>query len=206
MKKIKQWVIGLGAAITALFGVHHFQPTQIETNPSGIVTPTPFLKATPTPVSNFNDAPRMELGTIIGTESEKTMIRSGLEIDNNILASSCFNVGVLTSNFTETNGLNNQQIYNAFKAHIIKINVTMFSGTWYQNHISKTVGYELDNDPNTCYQNRYYIDNAYDSGSNMLHEAAHGIGFHHYGVKATSIPYQMNDIYDKCAEELGIVK
>jgi hypothetical protein len=197
---MKKLLGSLGAFVSCLFVAHHYQPTTIEKVAAIGPTPTPIVQN----IKPSNLTPKITLGTVDSNPEEKPMIVEAVEYVNDVIASDCFKKEVLNAKFTETNGLTNDQIFATFQGAIPPIAVTMFDGTWKQNYVYKTIGYEDEGFPNTVFQNRYFVDNAKDSGSNILHEVAHVLGFHHYDVFATSVPYQMNDFYYSCFDVLGI--
>lgn len=115
-----------------------------------------------------------------------------------ILSSECFKTETLAAPFTETNGLTNGQILDLYVSKPITVGIQFFYGTWYQNYISKTEGF--DEGDGICYVNTFYIDNADDLSSLELHETGHALGFSHVNPPEdqTSIPYFMNKIHDDC--------
>lgn len=162
-----------------------------------VVTPT----STPAAVSP-SDSGKIVLGKITALDSEIPMIKQAAVNANKIIASSCFKKHVMAGSFTESNNLSNKQIYDLVTTTTVKVDVEMYMGSWYVNHVYKTVGYE--NEPGKVYMNRYFVGNSVMAGSNLLHECAHSLGFSHYNVKATSIPYKFNDFYDECSDEVGV--
>ena len=78
----------------------------------------------------------------------------------------------------------------------------MFDGSYMQNYVYRTVGYDIGD--GTVYMNRHFVDSSSIAASNILHEIAHELGFHHDQVKATSIPYGLNNAWDLCSKELNI--
>lgn len=149
--------------------------------------------------------PFIDIKQIKGTSAEIEEIKSGVFLLNTVFASQCFEREVLTGEFTETNDLNNQEIYNVFRSEITRLSIIMYMGSWTENYIWKTVGYIRQNIPDTVFQNRYFVKTEVDIARNLIHEIAHLKGFNHYAVFASSVPYQMNHIWDVCAKELGII-
>lgn len=152
----------------------------------------------------LSEFPSVELTMIKGTENELNQIRAGVLLLNAVYASQCFEREVLTREFTETNEMNNQEIYNLLRSGTIFVSVIMYTGSWAENNLWRTVGYVRANIPDTVFQNRHFVTNEAEIARNLIHEIAHLRGFNHYQVFATSVPYQMNDIWDICAGELGI--
>ena len=126
------------------------------------------------------------------------MIADGVTLANATMKTSCFHDFVLSASWTETNGLTQPQIWDKLCSGTITVDVDMYLGTWYENHVSKTIGYE--NEPGTVHMNRYFVDSAYMVADNLIHEGeGHSQGFTHYGVKATSVPYGLNDAFEACS-------
>ncbi|MBD0319095.1 MAG: hypothetical protein ICV87_02105 [Gemmatimonadetes bacterium] len=79
------------------------------------------------------------------------------------------------------------------------LDVEMFTGNWWQNHMSNTVGCENDGDSTTVHMNRYFVRTPSMAENNLLHEAAHGRGYRHKNANdSNSVPYTMNDVYETC--------
>jgi len=148
-------------------------------------------------------ATRIVLGNVKALYDEAEKVKIGAENVTKVVATECFKVQTLGAKFTETNNLTNQQIYDLVSTAQVTIDVEMYMGSWYANHISKTVGYE--DEPGKVYMNRYFVYTSYNMGSTLLHEAmGHSLGFTHNGVKSTSVPYKFNDFFDLCAKEAGV--
>ena len=143
--------------------------------------------------------PSLEVGEITGaTDAELVMIADGVALANLTMASSCFEDAVLSASWTETEGLSQAQIYDKLCSGTVTVDVEMYLGSWYQNNVSKTVGYE--NEPGKVHMNRYFVDSAYMVADNLVHEAeGHSQGFSHYGVKSTSVPYGLNEAFEACS-------
>lgn len=143
--------------------------------------------------------PSLAVAKITGaTAAEIPMIAEGVALANETMKTPCFKQFVLSAKWTETNGLTQAQIWDKLCSGPVTIDVDMFLGTWYQNNISKTIGYE--DEPGLVHMNRYFVDTAYMVADNLIHEAeGHSQGFSHYGVKATSVPYGLNDAFEACS-------
>jgi hypothetical protein len=143
--------------------------------------------------------PFIEVDTVTGaTADEVIMLAEGVALANQTMATPCFKDAVLSANWTETNGLSQAEIWDQLCSGTVHVRVEMYLGTWYQNHVSKTIGYE--DEPGFVHTNRYFVDTAFEVASNIIHEAeGHTQGFSHYGVKATSVPYGLNDAFEACA-------
>lgn len=144
-------------------------------------------------------------GAIDCNPAELPMIQEAYADLNKIVSSTAFEQQVINSAFTETNGMTSQQIYDLIvSSSPITVGFTMFTGSFIQNHITDTMGYEDPAHPGICFANRHFIQSKEVCGSLILHETMHVIGFAHLGVKATSVPYTMNRIYDIVVQQLGI--
>lgn len=143
--------------------------------------------------------PYIVLGAVTGaTAEEGPMIAEGVKLANQAMATACFRDFVLSASWTETNGLSQAQIWEKLCAAPVTVTVDMYLGSWYENHVSKTIGYEKE--PGTVHMNRYFVDTAYAVADNIVHEAeGHSQGFSHYSVKATSVPYGLNDAFEACS-------
>ena len=140
-------------------------------------------------------------GLIVG---ELPMIMDAIKKVNTVVKSTVFRNEMIASRFTETEGLTNQEIYDKFTKSKITVNVSMFTGSWRQNHVYRTVGFDDEGD-DFVHANRYFVDDSSTLASLILHEIAHSLGFSHSSsTDYTSVPYMMNSIYDTCAERLGI--
>lgn len=74
----------------------------------------------------------------------------------------------------------------------------------YNNIFSKVVGYVYSNQDNLIHINKKYFSSPLKIASNLNHEALHLLGFNHYGVKATSIPYFIgNKLFEETWIELS---
>ncbi len=148
------------------------------------------------------DYPHVELLSAKGTEEELKKITFAVSTLNEIYRSDCFQREVITRNFSETNGLNNQEIYNVLRSGTIYVNLIMYQGSFIENRVWKTVGFVRGNIPDTIFQNRYFVKDSNSIARNMIHEIAHLRKFNHYTSFSSSVPYQMNEIFDVCLNEL----
>jgi hypothetical protein len=171
--------------------------------PEPVPSPTPSLVApSPTPAPSLTQL--ITVRNIEGaTASEITMIRAGEQFANEMVKKACFKQWVLSANYTETDGLSQAEVYNKIISTPMQVDVEMYTGTWKQNHVYKTVGWEADPFDGIVHMNRYFVKTARDVGDNLIHEdRGHSIGFHHYGNHATSEPYGMNYAYEGCANQM----
>lgn len=143
--------------------------------------------------------PIIVLGKITGaTAAEMPMIADGVALANTTMATACFKTFVLAASWTETDGLTQAQIWDKLCSGPVSVDVDMYTGSAYENYVSKTIGYEKE--PGVVHMNRFFVDTAYMVADNIIHEAeGHSQGFHHYGVKATSVPYGLNDAFEACS-------
>lgn len=143
--------------------------------------------------------PEIILDGMIGqTKDEEKMIIDAVKSANDVMSTECFRNYILDGSFTETNNLSTSQIYNIFASKKVKTKVKMFTGSFIQNYVYKTMGYDIGD--GTTYANRFFVKDADTLASLIMHEAeGHGQGFHHYKKKSTSIPYSLNAAYDKCS-------
>ena len=168
-------------------------------------TPAPVPTATTTPIPSVSYtpllAPYIRVGLITGATAEETqMIRTGEALVNKVMATPCFKAQVLAARYTENNGMTQEQIWQTLISGPVLVNADMFTGSWTQNHISHTIGYEVER--GTVHMNRYFVNSAYMVGDNLAHEGeGHSQGFGHDHIKSTSEPYGMNKAYEACAQQ-----
>lgn len=215
-KKIKQWLAVVAASLGIGYQVQ--RPPVMETTPPPILSterpsPTPavvpVVVATPPPAQvnpSVQKKPKMILGKITGaTDDEVKMIRQAIDNANKIMASDCFMNRILEAKFTETNKLSNSQIWNLLSEKPIKIGAEMYDGSWKENYVWKTMGYDIGD--GVVYMNRFFVEDALTISSLSTHEAeGHGQGFRHDNEDAmeTTVPYKLNDFIESCAKKVGI--
>lgn len=143
--------------------------------------------------------PVLAVNQITGaTPDELLMIADGVSLANQTMATDCFRSFVMAASWTETNGLTQAQIWDLLCSNPVTVDLEMYTGSWYDNHVTHTVGYE--NEPGVVHANRYFVDTAYMVADNLIHEAeGHSQGFSHYGVKETSVPYGLNLAFETCS-------
>ena len=182
-----------------IFGFGRTTKVPVEA-PTGIPEP---IKNPPSDVgSGFPDISVGEVRN--ATDNEMKMIGKAIVFNRMVVYSPEFKEAVLAAEFTETNGLTNLQIWEKFTTGSIKVNIEMFTGSFTQNRIYKTVGYDLPGDDFT-YINRYFVQDEITMGSLILHELSHALGFSHYNkYTQTSVPYTMNHIFELVARKLGL--
>lgn len=174
--------------------------------PSPIASPAPTSSASPGPAPTVSPSPvaiqvpRIHVGQITGAQDadELQMIATGAKLANQVMATPCFKAKVLSGQFTESNGLTALQIWAKLASKPVTVAVDMFTGSWKQNHVWKTIGYE--DEPGLVHMNRWFVTTAYMVADNLVHEGeGHSQGFSHYQVKATSVPYRLNEFFEVCA-------
>jgi hypothetical protein len=183
-------------AITALIGFQVARAPQMENRTSQFEQKRTHLQFQTAP--SQNKVPVMTLGTTSGLQqNEVEMINDSFVKANQALASECFKDKVLNATFTENNDLTSAQIYTLLVNQPIVVGVEMFSGSFAQNYIYKTMGYDVGD--GIAYMNRHFVKDSSTAASVEVHEGeGHGQGFHHYQVFASSVPYQFNDFIDTC--------
>ena len=188
-------------ALLFLNSCSHLQTKQ-PADPIQAPSPAPIVEATPTPSPAEAKKPSIVYEPIDAMDSELPFIHEGERQANAVLASDCFKNEVINAKFTENNGLSNAKIYQKFvEASPMKVGITLFTGGWYEK-VNHTVAYE----GNPIRMNRRYVQTETYVGSTSLHEGfGHGLGFTHYTPKMNpnSIPYTLNNIFEKCAKVLG---
>ena len=139
--------------------------------------------------------------------SEQAMVDKAVSMMDRVLNSELFKKKVLAGRFTETNGKTNQEIYDIIMSGdceysdadgTIDLAAVMYYKRW-----SGVVGYVTGEDF-TVYMNRKFFSTPTSIGSNLLHEATHNMGFSHYEVFETSVPYSMNRIFEACVKEMKL--
>lgn len=170
--------------------------------PVASASPAPLPSPEPSPSPLMSGVPTISVGKITGaTAKELTMIAEGAAFANKMLAGYCFKQWVLSSRYTENNGLSQQQIWDLMATHPVTVDIEMYTGDWWANHKSKTIGYENDPWDGIVHMNRYFVNTAFMVADNLWHEAqGHSQGFHHYGKFSTSDPYGMNYAGEGCSE------
>lgn len=149
--------------------------------------------------------PQVVIGSITSQSTEEyKMAEAAIELLNRVLKTEVFKNRLISTPMTETNNLNNEAIYALLSKRFYKINVEFFTGTFRQNYIYHTVGYDVGNGVTYC--NRFFVKDPETLSSLLMHELMHKLGFKHNKIKSTSVPYQMNKIIEYCFNFLGIKK
>lgn len=198
MSKIKSWFVGLALLIGSMFGYQVQRAPVLEHVP-----PTSQTSPSPTPAVTTSDSYDVELGTVKNADlKQQEQIKIAIGYMKQVLSSDCFEDRILTGEFTETNGLTNEQILNIVHSRVFTINFEFFYGTRMQNYVYKTMGYDIGD--GVVYMNSFYVEDAKTIMSLAMHEAlGHGLGFRHDGYKNTSFPYKLNEISEAC---LAVIK
>lgn len=200
MNRFKRFFKRIGFGLAALVGIQYARPPVVEDHTPPIVVVQQEVPHEDTPTGK----PFMMIESITGTTADESkMIVRAVDIANEVMASECFKNRILKTKFTETNGLSNEQIFQKLAKNAITIDVEMFEGDWWDNYFYKVVG--IDKGTGVVFMNRFFVKDVLTAASLSIHEAeGHGQGFTHYGTHLTSVPYQMNRIFEECAEALGI--
>lgn len=138
------------------------------------------------------------------SETERKIALRGLALLETFLNSEECKQGILTANFSSTNGMKNADIYKLLMSGADMYDkredgIINFSFTMYYRWWSKVVGYVTSGD-RTIYTNRKFFSTAENFASNALHEYMHLIGFSHRSAnEITSIPYKMNQLFEEWA-------
>lgn len=207
MNRFKRWVVVTWATVASALGIQYKRPPVIEhRDPIVQASPTP-ASSTPTPMPParpIDGVPSMALDKLKGAYgTEIDMVKRSFAEANDIMKTPCFMNKILGADFTEDNGLTNQQIYNLLASGVKKVNAEMYDGSWWENYVYKTMGYDIGD--GTVYMNRFYADTTAIVRSLITHEGeGHGNGFHHYQAHSTSVPYQLNDFIEDCAPAAGL--
>ncbi len=166
----------------------------------------PMIMVQPVEAPEINGIPGFYLGKVKGAyPNEIEIIKSAVQLVAEVVRSDHFYKQVIAAKFTSTNGKSNLEIYQAFTTRAITVNVAMFTGSFMQNRVYHTVGY--DNDDEFVHANRYFVQDANTLGSLIIHEVAHSLGFHHESAsESTSVPYSMNKIFESTQIKLSFRK
>lgn len=169
--------------------------------------PSPYPPISqPTPPPPLNTIPSLlEIGDIISAnEEERQMCITSIIHVRDVLSSKFFKEEVLSTKFTNTDGFTNEQIYEKFVKSKLIVNISMFYGSWWQNHRTKTVGYDVATD-DYVHANRFFVYRSTVLASLIIHELSHALGFHHNSqYEYSSVPYSMNKISESVMKKLGI--
>jgi hypothetical protein len=93
--------------------------------------------------------PHVTVSAVTGAlTGEPMLVAEGVALANRTMATECFKRFVLDAKWTETNGLSQAEIWDLLCRVPITVEVDLFTGTWYQNHVTRTVGYE--DEPGSC--------------------------------------------------------
>lgn len=151
----------------------------------------------------LSENPGVYRGQIICNANERGMVEQAIDIADAIVRSPYFADEVLRAKFTGTNGKSNEQILAYFTERAHTVNVKMFTGSFMQNRVYKTVGFDAADD-DFVHANRYFVRDAERLASLIMHEClGHGLGFHHDSAnERTSIPYALNGITERVIERM----
>ena len=104
--------------------------------------------------------------------------KQGVALANAVLRSQCFKdkVSEKARSFTTT-GDTGEQVLEKMTHSGGTFQITFFTGTWLQNHWSKTIGWDNPEDPHNVHMNRSFVQSAWWVANNLVHEAAHAYGY-----------------------------
>lgn len=200
MNRFKRWVVVAWMGVASALGIQYKRAPVIEHRAPAVEVP---VTVTP-PQEAPSTLPVIELQNLkgaYGTEIE--MVKRSFVEANDIMATECFKTKVLDEDFTETQDMDNIQIYALLAMAPKKVNAEMYDGSWWENYMSKTMGYDVGD--GTVYMNRFYADTTAIVRALIVHEGeGHGNGFRHDGTKSTSVPYKLGDFMDDCAPATGL--
>lgn len=188
-------------AILATAPVHAFSRARAP-NPAPVHSAIPSPSASPVPASA--ETTLINVGTITGaTAAEMSMITAGVALANRMVLTPCYKQWVLAARNTETRGMSQSGIYELQASKPTHIDIEMFNGSYKQNYVWRTVGYENDPFDGVVHMNRHFVKTAYDVGDNVIHEdRGHSLDFRHDYVKSTSVPYGANYAYEGCSNQM----
>ncbi len=142
------------------------------------------------------------------TISELEQIAKAEEIIHQVVNSDLYREEFLKAEFTEKNGKTNQEILNELLSGdcqftdadgVMDIKLVM-----YYKRYSSVVGY-FDGTPLTIFINRKFFSTPLSIASNLWHEYIHLVGYSHYEVFETSVPYLAgNTIFERVASKLNL--
>lgn len=142
------------------------------------------------------------------TASDLEKIKRAEEIVYQVVNSDLYKEEFLKANFTETKGKTNQEILNELLSGdcqftdadgVMDIKLVM-----YYKRYSSVVGY-FDGTPLTIFMNRKFFSTPLSIASNLWHEYIHIVGYSHYEVFETSVPYLAgNTIFESVANKLNL--
>ena len=167
------------------------------------VQSTPEIIPTPVVVSGVHNISIVDVKDATTTEMLTVGIAS--HYLDRILESNEFFRAVMAFKFNQNlvNGLSNKEIYDLYTKSVVAVKLQFFTGSWRQNHISKTEGFERD-EFGYIKINRYFIQDAVSLVSLVLHEVGHGLNFTHPNLEQDSVPYGFNYIVEDVAKKLGL--
>jgi hypothetical protein len=176
---------------------------------SGCATIRPAETSLAHPVPGFPPDPAklaFVLGSVLCADDPETeMARQAVLLANTVVLSPCFERELLKSKLsTVPEGTTTQTVLADMRSGKSPLDVAFFTGTWWQDFVTKTIGYDEPTAPNVVHMNRNFVRTVEAAADNFLHEAAHARGYKHVSAKdATSVPYTMNRIFGACIKELG---
>jgi hypothetical protein len=152
----------------------------------------------------LSENPGVYRGHIECLAHERAMVEEAIDLCDKVIRSPYFIDEVLRAKFTGTNGKSNAEILDLFVKRAHRVNVKMFTGTFMQNRVYHTVGYDSASD-DFVHANRYFVKDAERLASLIMHEClGHGLGFSHESANDhNSVPYSLNRISESVMEKIG---
>ena len=181
---------------------------------SVVVVPAPIKSDVETPAKNplgpdvsTSGISNIRCGEIRAIDDdEKISIIAGFALAQAIVKSKEYEEAVLNFSFDQNlvRGLTNDQILSLYQNTIMSVNIEMFTGSYYENHFSKTDAYER-NAEGFIRINRYFITTPLEICSAIFHELGHNpLGFTHPKLEQNSVSYGMNQIVESVYPKLKL--
>lgn len=159
--------------------------------------PRPEPTPTPTVAFKATEGKSLTLSKTMNVErSEMPFLDRSVQNADKTLWSDCFRKPP-TWKLTSNKGKSWEQIVDDLRAKKWLINIDWFYGSFMQNRIWKTQGY--DNGDGYVHANRFFIYEEAEMGSLILHETLHRAGYSHSSAgEYTSAPYTANARHREC--------
>jgi hypothetical protein len=166
-------------------------------------TPSPERPPQETPAPPAGPGDILIINKIVTSQDkERKEVEQAIKDANQVLHSDCFHQALVAANLTSTQGRENEAIYQSLIATPLGLEVHFFTGSILENYFYRTVGRVNSDHPEQIYMNRHFVKSASQIADNLLHEAAHVRGYRHRTAREqTSVPYTMNALFKKCAQD-----
>jgi hypothetical protein len=127
--------------------------------------------------------------------------KQGFLLANAVLNSDCFSTQLNAYDLDPSESPDKTTLLTALRS-ATTLRISFFNGSWWQNKVAKTIGYDVESMPDTVHMNRNFVTNATMVATNLLHEAAHARGYRHRSARDyRSVPYAMNKIFSACVAD-----